>query len=77
MIWYIYNPFKNLKIAERLPRLQNILRAKLMAIHHTLCLLTTTYRNEPTHIFNDCLNVLYLLKTQIKHPTLYNLGECT
>ena len=39
----IYNPFKNLKISERLPGVQNILRAELMAIHHTLCLLTTTY----------------------------------
>jgi hypothetical protein len=43
-----------------------------MAIHHTLRLLTTTYRNEPAHIFQDCLNVLYLLNTQIKHPTLHN-----
>jgi hypothetical protein len=51
----VYNPFKNLKIAERLPRLQNILRAEFMAIHHVLCLLTTTYRNEPAHIFTDCL----------------------
>ena len=68
----IYNPFKNLKIAERLPGLQNILRAEMMAIHHTLRLLTTTYQNEPAHIFTDCLNVLYLLNTQIKHPTTYN-----
>ena len=68
----IYNPFKNLKIAERLPGLQNILRAELMAIHHTLRLLTTTYPNEPAHIFTDCLNVLYLLNTQTKHPTLHN-----
>ena len=68
----IYNPFKNLTIAERLPGLQNILRAELMAIHHTLRLLTTTYRNEPAHIFIDCLNVLYLLNTQTKHPTLHN-----
>ena len=44
----------------------------MMAIHHTLCLLITTYRNEPAHIFTNCLNVLYLLNTQIKHPTLHN-----
>ena len=44
----------------------------MMAIHHTLHLLTTTYRNEPVHIFTDCLNVLYLLITQIKTPTLHN-----
>ena len=43
-----------------------------MAIHHTLRLLTTTYRNEPAHIFIDCLNVLYLINTQTKHPTLHN-----
>ena len=44
----------------------------MMAIHHTLQLLTTTYRNEPAHIFTDCLNILYLLNTQIKHPTSHN-----
>ena len=44
----------------------------MMAIHHTHRLLTTTYRDEPTHIFTYCLNVLYLLNTQIKHPTLHN-----
>ena len=43
-----------------------------MAIHHTLRLLTTTYRDEPAHIFTDCLNVLYVLNIQIKHPTLRN-----
>ena len=43
-----------------------------MAIHHTLCLLTTTYRNEPAHIFTECLNILYLINTQTKHPTLHN-----
>ena len=44
----------------------------MMAIHHTLQLLTTTYQNEPAHIFIDCLNILYLLNTQIKHPTSHN-----
>ena len=39
-----------------------------MAIHHALRLLTATYYDEPTHIFTNCLNVLYLLNTQIKHP---------
>lgn len=41
-IYDIYNPIKNLKIGQRLPGLQNILRAKMMAMHHTLQLLTTT-----------------------------------
>ena len=44
----------------------------MMAMHHTLQLLTTTYCSEPTHVFTDCLNVLYLLTTQLKHPTLHN-----
>ena len=44
----------------------------MMAIHHTLQLLTTTYRDKPAHIFTNCLNVLYLLNTQLKHPTLHN-----
>ena len=71
--WYgIYNFIKNLKIAIRLPGLHNILLAKLMAIHHTLQLLTTTYCGERAHIFMVCRNVLYLLNTQIKHPTLHN-----
>ena len=43
-----------------------------MAIHHTLHLQPTTYRDEQAHIFTDCLNVLYLLNTQIKHPTVHN-----
>ena len=68
----IYNPIKSLRIAVRVPGLQNNLRAKMMAIHHTLRILTTTYRDEPTHIFTDCLSVMYLLNTQIKHPTLHN-----
>jgi hypothetical protein len=45
----------------------------MVAVHHTLQLLTTTYRDEPTHIFTYYLNVLYLLNTQIKHPTLCNI----
>ena len=42
-------------------------------MHHTLQLLTTTSRDKPTHIFTYYLNVLYLLNTQIKHPTLHNI----
>ena len=30
------------------------------------------YRNEPAHIFTNCLNILYLINTQTKHPTLHN-----
>ena len=42
----------------------------MMAIHHTLQLLTIPYHDEPTHII-DYLSVLYLLNTQIKHPTIH------
>ena len=44
----------------------------LMAIHKTLRLITTKYTNEPAHIFTDCLNCLYVLNTQLKHPTHHN-----
>ena len=43
-----------------------------MAIHETLTLLTTTYLNEPAHIFTDCLKCLYVLNTQLKRPTKHN-----
>jgi hypothetical protein len=36
-----------------------------------LYILTTTYQNEPTHIFANCLNILYVVNTQIKHPMLH------
>ena len=69
----IYNPTKTeVHIAKRLPGLQTSFRAELMAIHKTLRLITTKYPNEPTHIFIDCLNCLYVLNTQLKHPTLQN-----
>ena len=44
----------------------------MIAIHKTLQIINTQYPNEPTYIFTDSLNVLYLLNTQIKHPTLHN-----
>ena len=68
----IYNPTKEIKLAKRLHGLQNIIRAEMMAIHKTLQIITTNYANEPAHIFTDCINVLYLLNTQITHPTLHN-----
>jgi hypothetical protein len=43
-----------------------------MAIHKTLRIINDQYLNEPRYIFTDSLNVLYLLNSQIKHPTLYN-----
>jgi ribonuclease HI len=67
----IYNP-KGLNIANRLYGHQNILRAVMIAIHETLSIINTQYPIEPAFIFTDSLNVLYLLNTQIKHPTLHN-----
>ncbi len=60
------------KYKKQLPGLQTCFRAELMAIHKTLRLITTKYKNEPTHIFTDCLNCLYVLNTQIRHPTQQN-----
>ena len=68
----VYNQSKNLELAVRLPSLQNIFRAELMAIRATLKIINEEYPNEPAHIFTDCLNGLYIIKTQIKHLTLYN-----
>ncbi|HYP43255.1 MAG TPA: RNase H family protein [Candidatus Nitrosocosmicus sp.] len=64
----IYNESKNIELAKRLPGLQNIFRA----IHTTLKIITNEYPNEPAHIFTDCLNGLYNIKTQLKHPTHRN-----
>lgn len=44
----------------------------MMAIHKTLRIITTKYANKPAYIFTDCINVLYLLNTQITHPTTHN-----
>jgi ribonuclease HI len=44
----------------------------MISIHKTLRIINTLYPNEPAYIFTDSLNVLYLLNTQIKHPTLHN-----
>ena len=43
-----------------------------MAIHATLKIIEVEYRNELAHIFTNYLNGLYVIKTQIKHPTLHN-----
>ena len=43
-----------------------------MAIHATLKIIHEEYPNEPAYIFTNCLNGLYIIKTQIKHLTLHN-----
>jgi ribonuclease HI len=68
----VYNSTKNINISERLPGLQNILRAELIAIHHTIQLINRQFPTEPAHIFTDNLNSLYLLNMQITHPTHHN-----
>ena len=40
-----------------------------MAIHQTIQKINNEFLNKLAHIFIDCLNDLYVIKTQIKHPT--------
>ena len=68
----IYNQSKNLELAIKLPGLQNNFRVELMAIYATLKIVNVEYSNEQAHIFIDYLNGLYVIKIQIKHPTLDN-----
>jgi ribonuclease HI len=67
----IWNPLLKINISRRLIGLQNILR-EISAIYHTLLILNHEFPQEPTHIFTDSLNSLYLINTQIKHPTQQN-----
>jgi hypothetical protein len=68
----IWNPLLKINIPHRLIGLKNILRAEISAIHHTLQILIQEFPYEPAHIFTDSLNSLYLINTQIKHPTQQN-----
>ena len=43
-----------------------------MAIHATLKIINEEYPNELAYIFKNCLNGLYVIKTQIKHPIFYD-----
>ena len=43
-----------------------------MAIHQTIQKINNEFSNEQAHIFTDNLNGLYVIKTQIKHPTQHN-----
>jgi hypothetical protein len=43
-----------------------------MAIYTFIQLSTTTYIEEPIYIFTDCLNSLYLINIQLRHPSAYN-----
>jgi hypothetical protein len=66
----IYNKDKNIKIAQKLPRLQNILGTELTTIHDTIKLILSD--TKPTYIFTDSLYSIYLINTQLKHPTSQN-----
>ena len=44
----------------------------MMAVHKTLQILNEKYPDEPAYFFTHCINVLYLLNTQIQHPTMHN-----
>jgi hypothetical protein len=64
----IYNLGRNINISKRLPHLQNILKAELTTIHHTLEIITNQFPDEVTHIFTNNQNLLYILMIHIKHP---------
>jgi ribonuclease HI len=68
----IWNLLLKINISRRLIGLQNILRAEISAIYHTLLILNHEFPQEPAYIFTDSLNSLYLINTQIKHPTQQN-----
>jgi ribonuclease HI len=68
----IWNPLLKINISRRLIGLQNILRAEISAIYHTLLILNHEFPQEPAHIFTDSLNSLYLINTQIKYSTQQN-----
>jgi ribonuclease HI len=68
----IWNLLLKINLPQRLIGLQNIFCAEISTIHHTLQILIQEFNNEPAHIFTDSLNSLYLINTQIKHPTQQN-----
>jgi ATP/ADP translocase len=43
-----------------------------MAIYEVLQLSITTYIEEPIYIFTDIFNSLYLICTQLRHPSAHN-----
>ena len=53
-------------------QLQNIFRTDIISLHNTITIANIDYPYELVHIFLDCLNMLYTIKTKIKHPTLHN-----
>ena len=68
----VYNQSKNIELAIRLLGLQKFVRVELLVTNETLKIINEEYSNKPAHIFTNCLNGLYVIKTQIKHSTLHN-----
>jgi hypothetical protein len=44
----------------------------LMAIYTVIQLSITIYTEEPIYIYTDSLNSLYLINTQLRHPSMHN-----
>ena len=63
----VYSPANNIRIADRLPGLQNILRAQLNAI--LIAIQSTQYHTRDIHIFTNNLNSIYLINNRIRHPS--------
>ena len=69
---YITQPNQKYKYKKDYHDYKQVFRTVLMAIYKTLRIITTKYPNEPAYIFTDCLNCIYVINTQIKHPTQQN-----
>ena len=63
----VYSSANNLRIVERLPCLQNILRAELNAI--LIAIQGTQHHTQDTHIFTNSLDTICLIHNHIRHPS--------
>ena len=63
----VYSPANNIRIAERLPSLQNILRVELNAI--LIAIQSTQHHTQDIHLLTDNLNSIYLINNHIRHPS--------
>jgi len=59
------------KLSTKLYGLQNILRAKMIAIHIIFLFLNTNHLHKPSHVSIDRLNSIHLMNTHFKHPTTH------
>jgi hypothetical protein len=63
----VYSPANNLRIAERLPSLQNILRVELYTI--LIAIQGAQHHMQDTQIFTNSLNSIYLIHNHMRHPS--------